>query len=390
MTIFHSSDNDITMRKTNNHTRIELSRFVPPTGVCEYQAMIHITSPELDFEQQLAALLDACHHLRENELHGARAVFERYFLSDAANQTQYLLDALTACPACSRSIVEQPPLDGSKIALWVYLQTEAVPQSFPGNQTGFVRNGYTHLWTGYRYQSGDTSEEQTRQLLNRYLQQLQETGGTLADNCVRTWFFVQNVDVNYAGVVKARNDVFRTQRLTPDTHFIASTGIGGRHADPTVFVLMDAYSVLGISPEQIRYLYARTHLNPTYEYGVSFERGTCIDYGDRRHTFISGTASIDHRGQIVHPGDIRQQTFRMWENVEALLREADMDFSDMGAFIVYLRDIADYHVVRKLFQERFPHHPTVIVLAPVCRPGWLIEMECMGVRFTPHPEFRNY
>lgn len=126
------------MRKTNNHTRIELSRFVPPTGVCEYQAMIHITSPELDFEQQLSALLDACHHLRENELHGARAVFERYFLSDAANQTQYLLDALTACPACSRSIVEQPPLDGSKIALWVYLQTEAVPQSFPGNQTGFV------------------------------------------------------------------------------------------------------------------------------------------------------------------------------------------------------------------------------------------------------------
>ena len=80
----------------------------------------------------------------------------------------------------------------------------------------------------------------------------------------------------------------------------------------------------------------------------------------------------------------------MWENVEALLREADMDFSDMGAFIVYLRDIADYQVVQALFRERFPHHPTVIVLAPVCRPGWLIEMECMGVRFTPHPEFRNY
>ena len=90
----------------------------------------------------------------------------------------------------------------------------------------------------------------------------------------------------------------------------------------------------------------------------------------------------------------------MWENVEALLHEADMDFSDMGAFIVYLRDIADfivylrdiadYQVVQKLFQERFPQHPTIIVLAPVCRPGWLIEMECMGVRFTPHPEFRNY
>lgn len=378
------------MKKINNHTRTEISRFIPSTGICEYHAIIHITRPELTFDQQLSALLDAYDYLLKHEANGAKAVFKRFFLSDAANQTDLLLATLPENTACACSIVEQPPLDGTKIALWVYLQTDVIPQPFPGRLTGFSHNGYTHLWTGSRIQYGESSEHQTRLLLNDYLLQLMETGGTLADNCVRTWFFVQNVDVNYAGVVKARNEVFRTQRLTPDTHFIASTGIGGRHAAPTVSVLMDAYSVLGISPEQIRYLYARTHLNPTYEYGVSFERGTCIDYGDRRHTFISGTASIDHRGQIVHPGDIRQQTFRIWENVEALLREADMDFSDMGAFIVYLRDIADYQVVRKLFQERFPHHPTVIVLAPVCRPGWLIEMECMGVRFTPHPEFRNY
>lgn len=41
-----------------------------------------------------------------------------------------------------------------------------------------------------------------------------EQGCKLADNCIRTWFFVQNVDVNYAGVVKARNEVFVTQNLT--------------------------------------------------------------------------------------------------------------------------------------------------------------------------------
>ena len=55
-----------------------------------------------------------------------------------------------------------------------------------------------------------------------------EQGCKLADNCIRTWFFVQNVDVNYAGVVKARNEVFVTQNLTEKTHYIASTGIGGR------------------------------------------------------------------------------------------------------------------------------------------------------------------
>ena len=96
--------------------------------------------------------------------------------------------------------------------------------------------------------------------------QLIEQGCKLAANCIRTWFFVQNVDVNYAGVVKARNEVFVTQNLTEKTHYISSTGIGGRHADPKVLVQMDTYAVGGIKPEQIHFLYAPTHLNPTYEF----------------------------------------------------------------------------------------------------------------------------
>ncbi len=69
---------------------------------------------------------------------------------------------------------------------------------------------------------------------------------------------------------------------------------------------MDTYAVDGLKSEQIHYLYAPTHLNPTYEYGVSFERGTYVDYGDRRQVFISGTASINNKGEVVCPGDIEQ------------------------------------------------------------------------------------
>lgn len=196
--------------------------------------------------------------------------------------------------------------------------------------------------------------------------------------------------MNYAGVVKARNEVFVTQGLTPQTHYIASTGIGGRHADTQVLVQMDTYAVLGIRQEQIHYLYAPTHLNPTYEYGVSFERGTYVDYGDRRQVFISGTASINHRGEVVHPGDIRKQTERMWENVETLLKEAEMSFDDIGQMLVYLRDAADYAVVRKMFDQRFPEIPKVILLAPVCRPGWLIEMECMGTKMMKHTQYPDF
>ena len=315
----------------SENTLTEIFKYEVKEGVSEFHVMIHSTRPEDTYEEQLNAVANAYNDLLAGELKGAMAVFKRYFLSDTANQADLLLAITTA-----------------------------------------------------------NSEYQTRLLLNDYAMQLMEQGCKLADNCIRTWFFVQNVDVNYAGVVKARNEVFVTQNLTEKTHYIASTGIGGRHADPKVLVQMDTYAVAGLKPEQIHFLYAPTHLNPTYEYGVSFERGTYVDYGDRRQVFISGTASINNKGEVVYPGDIRRQTERMWENVEALLKEAECTFDDLGHMIVYLRDIADYAVVKSMYDKCFPDTPKVFVHAPVCRPGWLIEMECMGVKALKNKEYAPF
>ena len=315
-------------------------------------------------------------------------MFKRYFLSDAANQADLLLAMTTEGTSSALSLVQQPPLDGTKIALWAYLlQGDVQMKALSDGLFEATHGAYRHLWTGSNTNQAANSEYQTRLLLNDYVMNLMQEGCTLSDNCIRTWFFVQDIDNKYAGMVKARNDVFVTQGLTDKTHFIASTGIGGRMANPASFVQMDAYAVKGILPEQVRYLYAPTHLNRTSEYGVSFERGTMVDYGDRRQVFISGTASIDNKGEIMYHRDIRKQTHRMWENVEALLNEADCTFDEVGQMIVYLRDMADYHVVRALFEERFPDKPKVFVLAPVCRPGWLIEMECIAVKAQENPAF---
>ena len=70
----------------------------------------------------------------------------------------------------------------------------------------------------------------------------------------------------------------------------------------------------------------------------------------------------------------------MWENVEALLAEAECTYNDVGYLLVYLRDTADYIVVKEMFEERFPDIPKVFLLAPVCRQGWLVEMECMAIK----------
>ncbi len=372
------------------HTSIQLFRYEVANGVSEYHAILRVTNPRLTFTEQIESLQAAYDHLVSEELPGAVAVLKRYFLSDAANQANVLLATQVEHSDCALSIVEQPPLDGTKVALWVYLQTDVQTRTLPHGDYEVSHGGYRHIWSASNFNKASKSEYQTRLLLNDYVMRLAEQECSLANNCIRTWFFVQNVDVNYGGVVKARNEVFLTQNLTEKTHFIASTGIAGRHASHEVLVQMDAYAVGGLQQEQIHYLYAPTHLNPTYEYGVSFERGTYIDYGDRRHVFISGTASINNRGEIMYPGDIRKQTLRMWENVETLLAEAECTFEHVGHLIVYLRDIADYTVVQEMFEERFPNIPKVYLQAPVCRPGWLVEMECMAVKSIHNEAYKPY
>lgn len=365
---------------------VELLTFKPAGRVAEYHMMVHVTDVTLSYQRQVEVLLDAYSAVLQ-ELPGAVAVFKRYFLSDAANQSDILLATTTEGTDCAVSIVQQAPLDGTKIALWAYLLTDMHTKALSNGLFEAKHGAYRHLWTGSNSNHAATSEYQMRLLLNDYVMNLMQEGCTLADNCMRTWIFVQNIDNNYAGVVKARNEVFMTQNLTSETHFIASTGIGGRMADPKVLVQLDAYAVEGISSEQVHYLYARTHLNPTYEYGVSFERGTYIDYGDRRHVLISGTASINNKGEIMYCGDVCQQTKRLWENVETLLAEAECTFDEVEQMIVYLRDIADYAVVKALYDERFPDKPKVFVNAPVCRSGWLVEMECMAAKSQTDSRF---
>lgn len=365
-----------TLNSTKYSSRIELTRFVAG-DVEETHAMLHVEAADELFVDQLHRLnLTLQEFMAQPETSDAKMVFMRYFLSDATNQAPLIANTHD----CTVSFIQQPPLDGSKVALWIYLQKGTDVSSMNGS-TVVSHNGYHHIWTmGLTNTSVDTSYMQTWKTMLSYIDTLKLFGATLKDNCIRTWFYVRDVDTQYGGLVKSRRECFMEQGLTADTHYIASTGIGGTPADPKAIIQMGCYAITGFEAEQQRYLYALTHLNKTEEYGVTFERATLMQYGDRDHIYISGTASINNKGEVVHVGDVRKQTYRMWENVEKLLEEGGMAFDDIMQIIVYLRDGADYKLVQKLFEEKFPDKPCVITLAPVCRPTWLIEMECIAVK----------
>ena len=367
------------IRKTFHTTEVQITSFQSQKGITEYHALFQQTDCMEDFMSQLQHIQEAYNQCVAELPGNPIAVFRRYFLSDVTNQTNDVMELERLSSYCALSIVQQAPMNGTKVALWVWLQTGVQTQVLPSGLFQAHHNGYGQLLGANQCNRAANSEFQTRLIFRDYIMQLTESGCTLAANCLRTWIFVQNVDVNYPGVVKARKEIFATQNLTEETHYISSTGIEGRYVDPMVFVTMDTYAISGIQPEQIRYLYAPKHLNRTYEYGVTFERGTAVTFGDRRHVYISGTASIDRFGEIVHAGDVLKQTARMIENICALLEEAEATLEDVMQAIIYIRDTADYARVKQYMEIHHPNLPYLIVRAPVCRTGWLVEMECTAV-----------
>ncbi len=362
--------------------RVECSRFaLADSQLEECMLQFHVQDKNCSFEKQLDTVLAALQQFRKENAQ-YHALIARVFMSDAANQQVTIEQAFAGFP-CALSLVQQAPLDGAKLSLWVYMQSGITPQYEEGSKLVTVKDGeLTHLWTASERRTEGDSEAQCLSLFEGYSEQLESRGGTMYDHAVRTWLFVQNVDVNYAGVVRGRNEHFDVKGLIPGDHFISSTGIEGRSADYHSLVQLDSYSILGLPQEQIQFLYAPDYLDPTHDYGVRFERGTSIHYSDRTVSFISGTASIDNKGEVVHVGQIIEQCERMWQNVEALLAEAGASIDQSMHMIVYLRDLADYPMIRDMFEKRFPNTPKIIVLAPVCRPTWLIEMECITIHST--------
>lgn len=302
---------------------------------------------------------------------GWNPVFRRYLLS-SADQESLFDDTIGAV-----SFIVQPPLDGSAVAVWLYLVKDAGVE-YGSGRTVVQDRDCEYFWYSSCVSADDGPEEQTRRILEGYEASLADDGMNVRDNCVRTWFFVHDIDRNYSGLVKARRENFETEGLTPRTHYIASTGICGSPCAPGSVVQMDALAMRGRFTQT--YLYAPTHLNPTYEYGVTFERGVRVDSDGLSRTYISGTASINNRGEVVHVGDVAAQTGRMLENIDVLLDEAGACWDDVRMALVYLRNAGDYGIVAPLIAGRLPGVPYVILLAPVCRPDWLVEMECIASR----------
>jgi 2-iminobutanoate/2-iminopropanoate deaminase len=129
-------------------------------------------------------------------------------------------------------------------------------------------------------------------------------------------------------------------------------------------------------------------LNEAYDYAKpsSFVRGMRLDLGNLVVLLISGTASIDEKGDTVHVGDFRAQCRRTFKNITGLLEAEGATWHDIVRTTCYLRDIdrdyAAFNEERTAFyreQKLNPVPASTGIQAKLCRPELLVEIEAIAM-----------
>ena len=149
-----------------NNAHAELFTFDNGNAVKEFHVMLHVSTPSLTWAEQIDAIENAYTQLRKDVLTESTPVIKRYFLSDAANQANDIYSRTTEGAECAISIIEQPPLDGTKIAMWVYLMTDVETRTTDSGLYEVKHGIYRHLWNASAHNLAANSEFQTRLLLN--------------------------------------------------------------------------------------------------------------------------------------------------------------------------------------------------------------------------------
>ncbi len=129
-------------------------------------------------------------------------------------------------------------------------------------------------------------------------------------------------------------------------------------------------------------------LNEAYDYEtpVPFTRGMRVELPGYSLILISGTASVDEEGRSIHVGDIKAQSWRTFENIEALLASEGADWHDVVRTTCYLRDMSrDYEPFNEirhgfyLDRELEPFPASTGIQVTLCREDLLVEIEAMAI-----------
>ncbi|MCS7180764.1 MAG: hypothetical protein NZ891_05385, partial [bacterium] len=185
---------------------IRCALFKGKEGINEYHLSFSPIKRE-SFQMQLKWIYEAyIKTLEILNIEEETCVFRRFFCSDLYNQLIYLKEMDFSNPENNSNLVGislicQPPGPFARISMWAYHvkdNKKNIEKEKMGNTISLKRDNLIHNWTtGLFNNKLDSVYEQTKNIIETYLNLLKEKNMKLSENVIRTWFFLKNIDTDY-------------------------------------------------------------------------------------------------------------------------------------------------------------------------------------------------
>jgi enamine deaminase RidA (YjgF/YER057c/UK114 family) len=101
--------------------------------------------------------------------------------------------------------------------------------------------------------------------------------------------------------------------------------------------------------------------------------------------FCAGIVSIDENGDLLHAGDMKKQINQIFDNIETILRHADLQLSDIVKLTYYTTDMLAFSEAVEVLMDRLEKGgcrpaTTTLGVASLFHPDCLVEIEATVVK----------
>ena len=143
---------------------------------------------------------------------------------------------------------------------------------------------------------------------------------------------------------------------------------------------MEVLALRSSNRQAARPLNRSSRQHESFCYGSAFSRGMTLRLDEAKTILVSGTASIGPDGRTLHEGNREAQIAETLLSIAALLETEGATLSDIAAGTLFYKDAAALEGYRNLIRLLgVVELPLVEVLADVCRPELLVEIEALAL-----------
>jgi 2-iminobutanoate/2-iminopropanoate deaminase len=121
-------------------------------------------------------------------------------------------------------------------------------------------------------------------------------------------------------------------------------------------------------------IYSREAPEPIGPYSQAISVGNML--------FVSGQIAIEKSTGQLHTGDIATETRQVMRNLEEILKEAEMTFSNVVKCSIFLKDMDSFPLVNEVYAAYFSSMPPARETVEVSRlpKNVNIEISCIAVK----------